>query len=224
MTKIFKQDSIIPIDGGYVVVDKEAKKGDYFYNIVNECVYGPAMDYELLNNIDFKVIASIGIRIEGVPLIEEPLPDIHVFEVYNPKAGEKANSRIHVCTFIDEQDAINFCKPYTHLEILPNWIKGTNNQKQYTEADVRKAFKAGARAKSMLSSVTNSWDKAFINFEESYIKSLQKVPISVELEYEYNNIASSMKGGKQGWQFKITNTETNTITPIKIEYNDIHTT
>ena len=91
MGKIFESDAIIPIDGGHVIVNKEGDitlegnniviernrgAGNPYFRIFRKGQLKTILQFPDKNKLSYywiyQVIASIGIRIEGVPLIELP--------------------------------------------------------------------------------------------------------------------------------------------------------
>ncbi len=220
-----KTHEIIPITDGYVVVDKEVKdydqRGSWIYMnkyIGGTCVmssgqiqlndgqgvhtlYKKDGDYEKLH----KIIASIGIKIEGIPLIEE------VDEVEQLAFKELG------ITFIGDKDKQTF----NEVQVFKAGYKA--NTKQYSEEDLRKAFKAGEK----YASGTDDFPMAGNTFkylnEDDYIKSLQKVPISVELGYEMIPDLSNVvyNGSETNYGAVIERLKVNpdnTITPKSINY------
>lgn len=171
MIKKFEKDSIIEIEGGFAVVDKEApiNIGEYYLNLKDNILHKAEGNLTEAGNSMFnriKVIATIGIRIEGVPLIELPkeLKDGYLVT----GRGEKGEY------FIESEKEV--------------FIKDKNNQ-------------VWARNK------------------ENAFKSLQKIPVNIELEYEELGFQGNGELlPKEVNKLKITNKETNTITPINIKY------
>jgi len=163
---MYKKHEVIPITDGYVIVDKEAeiKQGeicvDSYLSVgpfADLSKYGLGYDKTTIH----LVIASIGIKIEEVPLIEEV-------------------------------------------------------EQQYSKKEVLKACElAGIRAGN-----ANNYSEYYMKKEVLfYLKSLQKVPISVELEYA---ILSQWKQdenshGRVNTEVLIVNPD-NTITPKSINY------
>lgn len=193
MTKTFDKSSIIKIEGGYVVVDKEAnvRGGDWFYMEGTSDSWATGLRQAEKGELvfgHFKVIASIGKRIEGVPFIELPS------EIEIPKH------------FISDREISSYKQGY----------KAAQSKGQYSEEDVLKACElAGQRAAN-----ANNYSEAAMKEEVlPFLKSLQtKRPISVELEYEPDLTEENKFAAVWSYKLKITNPETNTIIPIKIEF------
>lgn len=171
---MIKKHECIPIDGGYAVIE----------------------DIQLKNNSDANIIATIGIRKEGVPLIEEPDEILEAFMRQHPMWLKQSA--------IESKQYHYFKRGYKA------------NPKQYTEAEHKACWEAAQNS-------VGPSNKSY----EDYLKSLQKVPISVELEYEalpdltdviYNG--SETNYGAVIEKLKITNPEANTIIPIKVNYNE----
>ena len=221
MTKTFNKDSIIPIEGGYVVVDKEApiteqdvvlwlegkiwrgfkKTSDGWYLQLGSSQFRPIREFQ-------KITCSIGKRIEGVPLIEEVDEDTEDNEW---KLTDLAREIFHKYP----NDVTSY-----HIAVKAGYdlAKAAQSKGQYSEEDVLKACElAGQRAAN-----ANNYSEAAMKDEIlPFLKSLQpkRIPVSVELEVEIMRSADSFDLSVYSTdRLKITNPETNTITPIKIEY------
>lgn len=214
-----KKHDILPIDGGYVVVDEENEGsiGDICIAYYPSTLKLPAKIISDQNNessphwnVEYlkdrgeifawekdatsKIIASIGKRIEGVPLIELPDEALRIANMALYGAFPNATK---------EEEKL-------YKEIYANGYRTASNIKRYTEADIMKAVQFGLNKKGCI-------HKDTINL---YLHSLQKVPISVELEYELFGV---QEGNFDPFRtaieiLKITNPETNTIIPIKVNY------
>ncbi len=220
MNKTYNKESIIPIDGGYVIVDKEIapKQGDWTFNkhAVGSSKGGPIekcslnaeknwaanMSYNsgktFLRDNFHVIIASIGIRIEGVPLIELPDEAEEAYYTYH-NWNEEERKR---------EAIINMCK-------TSEFVQGYKaSEKKYTEADIRKAIKKALLiGKSRVLFESNIVE----NHQNGIIQSLQtKVPINVILEYEHN--CGFPDCINEDHSILKVNTETNTIIPKSIEY------
>ena len=166
MTKVFNKENIIPINGGYVIVDNEVsiQESDwYLYDNVSIIQANGLIGFhETVKDRCLKILASIGIKIEGVPLIEEVDEVEKMATVNNP----------HLICYKGEGGL----GEQVYVSAIKNFKDGYKaNTKQYSEEDMRKAFEAGQLDKS------NNWYGGEFS---QFIKTIQKVPISVELEYE----------------------------------------
>lgn len=200
-----KTHEIIPITDGYVVVEnaKIQTEDGWFVSFKLDSrtiVEGIHKFGEYASdNADRKIIASIGIKIKGVPLIEE------VDEV-EQLAKDWTKSRGYTNSSLDDK--------YLWSREQASFKAGYKaNTKQYSEEDLRKAFKAGENR--------GSWNRhgyAKLPMDaEDYLKSLQKVPISIELEYEnLGNKGAYYCSSMADWQLKVN--PNNTITPKSISY------
>ncbi len=235
MTKTFKD--IIPYKEGYVVVDKEANKQEGDSVVLNNVVFKvsyklhePKESLEYCQLIDPnekflasnynivtlpKVIASIGITIEGVPLIEEDKTAVH--------------RELLKLAFKDfELTNTTFTKGTDKILAANDWVRGykaAQKQGQYSEEDMIKL--AGMMAYEMHTngmgacSVFNHKARSF--WEDIKDKFQPKrIPISVSLEYEpydiYPMAAIEETSGNDSllWRLKIS--KENTIIPKSINY------
>jgi hypothetical protein len=202
MTKTFTKENIIEIDGGYVIVDKEALllKGDYNLRGSNEIVLNetnwtkPQLGFP-------KIIASIGKRIERVPLIKLPDKAEQLAKEYSELPYKNWEESAQKILLVDNA-RLDFIAGYKASE------------KKYTEADIKDAVLTGITYQRQNPKAVTEDYKEIIN---SYIKSLQtKVPISVTLEYEELKF-----GGVDSislYRLKVTDLKTNTIIPKNVEY------
>ncbi len=252
MTKTYT--NIIPIDGGYVVVDKEAGQCStigaivfaYQFNIIStiiELIGNSSRDIilkEMPHNgtLDrrqlYPVIASIGKRIEGVPLIELPNEELDL------------DAEITKINTPDRYDSINQRYNYSEKD-LTNLVKKAQS-KQYSEEDMKNCFLAAREFNSLdgpvdidivlnFKGADNSDLQAIWTTPEDYLQSLQtKRPISVELEYEESfhvGLTGNPHKEEDGWKMsgaeaacflyeklKIHDTVNNVIHPVNITYNE----
>lgn len=225
MTKTFNKENIIPIKGGgYVVVDKEATIPPdtlkYCSNTHTVLSSHDATERFICKDCS-KVIASIGKRIEGVPLIEEvdeleeliselPIDWMGTGSVKSAEAEEKAWTKKW-----NAYKAAQSKGQYSEEDMIlySNWLTQWLFTNKYRKLiDGAKPYGIGD----------------FISDEELFAKwkSLQpkRIPISVELEMQgytadYREIFNPNSTSKEIiWLVKITSPETNTIIPINIEY------
>lgn len=239
-----KQFDIIPIEDYGVVVDKEAGQCyeigkiafAYQFGIVSkimENIGGSNRDVILEKmphngTLDrrqlYPVIASINKRIDDIPLIE-----IHEVEIQASKLKIAENAEAWIYNQLSEspKEDIEFaaesCTDY--------WKAGYKAAtKKYSEEDmvnfatnVFNMYEDGD-----LTIKARKKDTNFYNLSKEMIKSLQpKLPKSVVLEMEEATIGSEIYinkaikrvvGGELIYQVKITNPETNTITPKEVKY------
>jgi len=166
-----------------------------------------------------KVIATIGARFYDIlPLIEltpaiDKLSDQAIFKWLASKSYQKEQGEQEYMMYFDID--------------IPKMIRDFVNENitTITEAKFRDAFRQGGKAKSMLSDVTHHWDKAYVNFEDNFIKSLNKPvlkSIDLEVEYEYENIGSAAVAyvSKSSPILKVHDKEQNIIIPKSVEYEN----
>lgn len=235
-----KTHEIIPITDGYVVIDKDVKPviGDFAYL---EFAESPK-DNEIYQLTDktldegFKIIASIGIKIEGVPLINLPNEDDEIRKLStNLINGEMKETFLwnrkqyfnRIKSVFKENIDEEVIQKHIHLWLSSHFGFGFKagykaNTKQYSEEDMQNLLNTCKEAAMIGTSIhVESAGKQFI-------KSLQKVPISVELEYIDNGYEVDMEGrggmdeGDTCWmeRLELKVNPDNTITPTKINYNE----
>jgi len=205
-----KKYEFVPIDDGYAAVDNTVSLSTgtrYWVSPENGKGYVIKSDYM---KYGWPVIASFGIRIEEIPLIE---PHDEKLETARKLAEDKFP--------IDGESSFNglFQGGFVHGYMA--------NPNQYTEADLLRYIDLRMKIwrESILKQEFKDHPEPFKAQAEAVheraVKSLQKVPISVELEY-INKLLflSSAPGDKNETEdvLKITDPEANTITPISIQY------
>lgn len=190
MIKTYK---VIKIEDYGVVVDGLATEHDECY--VHHSDKGITLAQEKTDNHGMcsceKVIATIGKRIDGVPLIE-------------------------LANDIDDKLRCS-CPGYGNGDTVENsiyihgWVDGYKaNTAKYSEEDIRRAWELG----SCYGSAEDNVLPEAIRAQNDYLQSLQKQPIPTEIELE--TFISVYKGnGTYGGEFPVIhNTETNTITAV----------
>ncbi len=210
---MIKQFSVIPVENYYVVVQYKHMTKHCYYFYTSICLGNPM-------GVVGVIVATIGKRIDTLPLIEiadetEELAKHHIFPQFDFKWYKEED--------VEVQKALNDFK---------EGYKAGQSKGTYTEEDMKKCFKSGHLNGWNIRNVTvgGDWNYGLDGFEElfkDYIDSLQKKKVikAVVLEMvcfdevpypsdEFNQ----MWENKQDYKIKITNTETNIITPKEFIY------
>jgi hypothetical protein len=112
----------------YITTDDEIKKGDYFYNNIDDEVYGPAEGHEILKDHDFKVIATTDPKLHSTRLKDCPInPEDNMVSVRGVSKPPKS--------FIEE-----YCKAGGIDEV--NVEYGLFHDGNFKDDDETHAFKA----------------------------------------------------------------------------------
>lgn len=201
MTKTFNKDSIIPIGGFFALIENKQyiNNSEYFYikgQEVKHCNNPQTGNFNV-------IVATIGDRIEGVPLIE--LPDEDKFLQYSNK--------LLTDSFVGwSSDAIDGYK--TALGSLTKFYKAEAQQQgRYSEEDILSFLKFLALDHNHKYNTTkNAWDDFKLSLQTKRI-------VSIELEYE--TLFKDSRDFKDViYRLKITNPETNTIIPKFVSYGE----
>jgi hypothetical protein len=199
MTKIF---NLIPVeDYAVIIYNPPEEQGDWVINIENKKIGQIGKSWDSLER---KIIATIGKRIEGIPLIE--LPDDKFQPIRQAaEAWEKTKDRIDKS--VDNKTANIY------------WMSGymTAQRGTFSEEDIKKGVATGIQDWQQRKEQTVG---GLFSDIMSVILSLQqkKLPIQVELEIELYLPHPGLSARKE--RIKTTNPETNTITPINIIYGN----
>jgi hypothetical protein len=232
-----KQFPVLPVEDYMVVIDKDAelKTGDYLpikyktgeyklhtvlkennqgwadyskstghipISLANGAMYAHSKDYN-------KVIATIGKRIEGIPLIELP-DEVEQLALY--EAGYTSTEAMK-----GDDDAERT------FESFKKGYKAAQSKGQYSEEDIRKAVDVGLS----LSTVTDEpfTSKKFKITKESFVQialNNKRIPTSVTLEMDdWRGDGEDPEIGNHATHLvfpHIHNPETNTIIPLKVDY------
>lgn len=218
MTKIFKD--IIPIDGGDVVVDKEApfKEGDWFYMEGDSSSWAVGLRQVEKGAIILghsKIIASINKTIEGIPCIV-------LGDEVNRLAEECAKVYHYpdaIAKGLRDKDNEYYDEVHTTMNIFKEGYKAAN--KQYSEEEVIQLI-----WKALELDKIGKWEHHDANkvHVKAFIQSLQTKKIIAAVELEYEEFACPHKVGYcfegcLGGCLKLKVTKENTIIPVKIHYN-----
>lgn len=226
MIKTFNKDSIIKVDNYFVVVDKSISYRNYDY--ITDGKY--CWEYILHNstetnpNPNYKVISTIGKRLGNIPLIE--LSNEIDNKLYE-QGMRLATANNEYCSY--DNHSID-CECCGFAEGYEKGYRTAQFQGLYTEEDIHEAIGIGMRSNKSLNrniKYFHEWRKRKQDFE------ILKIPVieSIELEYEeYNarpDLGDFLDNGKDNYggdflimsRLKITNKETNTITPVRVVYN-----
>lgn len=206
MTKIFK---VIPIEDYGVIVDDSIKgeKYTWVYNTKTNRVY-KLSPIDILDITSEKVIiAFIGKRLDGVPLIELATEEDTVYTEKQAYTIWKAG-----------QEYWKTSGASVTFEKLTEGYKANTNK--YSEEDMTNAHMTGSI--SALNWKTANIEEGYnhLNRAEEYVQSLHKqtIPTEIELEMEIvrhpdeEKLGVRMKYKKE--VAKIHNKETNTITAV----------
>ncbi len=210
-----KTHEIIAITDGYAVIDKESPCPKDTWAIFPNTRNGEIKDFEgcepvlcksdyAINGVyNLHIVASIGVKIEGVPLIEIPddVDKVYPVRIIRNTLGDGSFADAH-----ELQRKL--------------WLEGYNaNTKQYSEEDMIACNVAYNKYIQKLTNGVPNFSAWVKNEGKEFLKSLQKVPISVELEY---TILSQWKQdenshGRVNTEVLKVNPD-NTITPKSINY------
>jgi|SRR5215216_1801118 len=141
MKSIFKEDSIIYLNGFVYLIDKEIEleQNDVYYDDLTKLILvHSGQVYESMpaiiqsttgtttpEGIAWKIVATNNPKLEGVPKLPE-------FPIIDYKA---------VC--IDQSKMALQANPKNYEKILSNLWEAASSKKKYNEDDMRKAFRAG---------------------------------------------------------------------------------
>lgn len=232
MNKIFNSDSIIAVEDYFVVVDKDAGiLSSYTTDGVK--VYEPSKARDILIKKEVghlktkvnKIIATIGKRLEGVPLIELLDNDSELY-IHAKEYSEMAVQHIN-----DEQTKLQ--RQAAYLDFIAGY-KAAQSKGTYSEEDLKKAFDAGKRGwyQKRITGNDGSYNVGLYHgIVEDYVKSIQpkkkrRIPASITLltfvepdRDEYGVVKRSSPNNiicKS--ELYITNPKTNSIIPIEVKY------
>lgn len=217
-----KQFPVLPVEDYYVVVDKDAvlKVGDFRIEKDGEILktHPSEKGYDPQGCV---VIAAIGKRIEGLPLIElydEAAPNNKMAEAIQ-QTFKQFYQEEELDTTIGEYE-VSFLYPdsnkaYQMLRKSLEEYKAAQTKGQYSEEDMRKAWENGREEAdpTIEAKINGVWKKNW-KFED-FIPTLhpKRIPTSVTLEMMRNGA-----GELERYVTRITNTDTNTIIPKEVHY------
>lgn len=193
-------DTLIPIEDYYVVVDKEAERNGLCYDSYERFIRMGTGNNS--NNTDwYKIIATIGkdMREQGIPLIEADEAEQYASK-YHTTLSRKIATEAYKAAQSKGTYALDgleeILRNYFKVKHVPHFGLDVVDLSEHIEAALK-------------------------------VQSLQKKKVikAVVLEMEQTNqyIPQNPKGdvipnGSWKEQVKITDTETNTITPVKVKY------
>jgi hypothetical protein len=202
MTKTFKQDSIIPISATMtVVVDKDANVGQWY--VWNGCLYQVVGTGGISSPNPRAVVAVLGDKLEGIPVIELPDETIQIPKYVHPNG--------------------NAIGPSEALAHYIGYVAGCKAAGGYSEEDMRNALKAGVviGIDSLEEPQGFTRIKYWSDKEEIYLKSLKQPKQIVELELEYWIVHTDHVEGGFETGLEIQDKKNNIIHPKSVKYERI---